>query len=201
MSSRRPTSTTVLLAILLLASSCGGGGGEAEGRDPATWTSSFCTSMSAWVQGIQGSAEGLEGDFDELTPGDFEGLKDLMVGFVDEAVRRTDELIEQVEGLGAPAVEEGGEVVATVVGALREIGGVFAEARDVVGDLPVDDPEVFFTGLQEVGSAIQRGTESATGVLDEAERSGLGGEELSEAFENAPACRGLVGGGAEDGAG
>lgn len=191
MSSRSLARTTVLLTLVLLASSCGGGG-RAEGQDPATWVASFCTSVTAWVQGIQERAEGLEADFDELIPGDFQGLKDLMVDFVDEAVRRTDELIDQVEGLGTPAVEEGREVVAPFMGVLREIRGVFAEGRDEVRDLPVDDPEAFFAGLQGVGAAIQRGTESASRVFDEAERTGLGGEELDEAFENEPACDDLA---------
>lgn len=192
----RRLAALVTLAALGLAA-CGGGGEEEAGpagdRPVDAWVEEVCTGLGEWLTGIRERSAGLAEDLEGLTRGDFEGLKDLTVGFVRDAVEDTESLIADLEGAGAPAVDDGVETARTLVAALGDVRDLFAEALDDLEALPTDDPEALAQGLQEIGASIQANADTVAGLLDEAGAAGLGGDELDRAFARAPACESVGG--------
>jgi hypothetical protein len=106
-----------------------------------------------------------------------------MVGFLDDVIIATDSVIEEVENVGVPDVEDGEATAETVLTALSDSRDVFADARDRVDGLATDDPTAFTEELQTLGTDLQT---SLAGIGEELDR--FDSPELDEASENVPEC-------------
>jgi hypothetical protein len=188
---RRP----VLLAVVLLVlAACNG---APEGREPRAWAAETCANLQTWMVRLQTLSEEYTDELGGLEITDrqeaADRIRDRTVAFMDDAIEATDRLVTQLEGSGTPAVEDGEEVVDTFRGGITGLRDAFVDARDRMADATPGNVE---QRLTEVGTAIQEAGQRAENLFDRAQERDLGGEELSEAFEAEPACRGL----ADDGA-
>ena len=84
-------------AVLLLAAACSSGGGGDESSESgqtvsaAEWASATCTSLGDWVDGIEESVA-------NLTPTtDLDEAKQVLQGFLDDAVDRTEALVAEAQ--------------------------------------------------------------------------------------------------------
>ncbi len=183
---RRERWLSPLMALAVVATSCGGGGEAVE-----SWVADVCSGMTSWVEELEERSEGLNDELEGLEEGDSEGVKEVTVAFLGDAVAATERLIERIDEAGVPAVEDGREVADTFLEAIGQVRDVFAEVQDGVGELSTEDPEAFRRALEDFASSIQDNTAAAVEVFSEAQEAGLGGPELDQAFENEPACKAL----------
>ena len=143
----------------------------------------MCSAVGDWVDELQTRS-------DALTTSDATGVDEVrtaFVDFLDDAVARTDQMVEEVEATGHPDVENGEEIADGLLAELRPMQSTLEEARDKAEALP-DDPTAFAQGAQEIGESMQEVSETAsTGIED------LGKEfssaELEEAMDAEPACQ------------
>ena len=148
-----------------------------------TYVSSLCTSMQAWITGLQEGQAQVEAS---VEPGNAESGKQALAVFFDGAVTGTDTLITSVEGIGVPDVEGGDEIAATLVTRFSEAKTALENARSQVDTLPTDDPAAFKTATDELGGTIQTQLQAIGTAL-----SALSQADLDAAANADPACQAL----------
>jgi hypothetical protein len=176
----------IALAALLLVSGCGGGdGGEAEGREPGEWVADVCSAVGSWVEGIQEESTALG----ETAQGaeNLEQARDQFVDFFDQVIERTEQMLAQIDGAGAPAVDDGEAIAEDLRSTLEPIQGAFEDARDDAENLPTDDPAAFQEGATQIGETVQQEAQEIGQAFDGLERE-YDVPELDEAFEEEEAC-------------
>lgn len=182
--------SVLVTAALLVLAACNGG---PEGREPRAWAAETCASLQSWMERLQARSQEYTEELGQIQATEprevADVVRDRTVGFLDDAVEATDQLVVEIEGSGTPAVEDGGEVVDTFRTGLTDLRDAFVDARERMAEAT---PANIEQRLTEVGTTIQQAGERAEGVFEEAQERGLGGEELSEAFDAEPACRGLA---------
>lgn len=184
---RRALALTIALA--LGAVSCGGGGG---GVDPATWVASVCTTLTDWNDELESRTVDLQSEIQALPRGDFQGLQDSMLSFIDSVTESSEEAASSLEGAGVPDVQDGEEASEVLVGGIRQAREIFAQARDDIAGLDPDRPQQFADALQEIGARVQQGGQEVADAFQAADRQGVGGDQLDQAFNEEPACEPLA---------
>jgi hypothetical protein len=192
----------LLLALSLLAacSSDGDGGSEDGGEDggsadtvtaPADYAEGLCTAIADF----QADLETQSTEFRDLLRPDALGsvtpspelAKDVLSSFVGELSDRTQELIDDVEALGTPDLENGEDVRSALTGAFEQVVAAFEEAEADIDGLSTDDPAALAQGFSEVASKLQEaGTEISTSFDD------LQSPELDDAAADVEACSGVI---------
>jgi hypothetical protein len=173
------------LSVFALGACSGPDGGTNDRAEPDTvsateYVTGMCGAIAGWVEDIQGLNEELTANLD---PTSIESLKNAMVGFLDDVIASTDTVIEEVEGIGVPDVENGEAAAETILMALRDSRAVFEDARDRVDGLATDDPAAFSEALQAMGTDLQT---SLSGIGEELDSFEV--PELDEASEGVPEC-------------
>jgi hypothetical protein len=183
----RGTLTAVLSSVLVFTiGACSGSeGGTNDGADPDTvsateYATGVCGAIAGWVGDIKDLNAELQSN---LEPTSIDSLKTAMVGFLDDVITATDSVIDEVENVGVPDVEDGEATAETVLTALSDSRDVFADARDRVDGLATDDPAAFGEELQTLATDLQT---SLAGIGEELDR--FDSPELDEASENVPEC-------------
>lgn len=176
------------LLVSLSLAACGGddGGGDAGGDEgggetvsASAWASTVCTAVSDWVSTIQEQSTSLATEFQSGSP---EEGKEVLTGFIGDAVAETETLIEEVEGAGVPDVE-GGEEFAD------ELSTAFTDARDILSDVQTEveglptDPKGFQEAASEIGPRVQEALGAVGQSVAEPES-----QELKDAFQEEEAC-------------
>ena len=157
---------------------------EASG-DPEEWVRSLCTEITDWQGDLEGLAGNLESGLGDVS--DLSVARDQLVQFVGSAVTATDEMLNGVEGLGAPDVEDGEEIANEIQSGLADLRQVFIDGQERAADLPVDNPAAFASEAEALGTDIsEAGDEIAANF--EALDNELRSEELDRAFDDEPAC-------------
>jgi hypothetical protein len=187
----------LLLALTLLAacSSDDGGGGEPtdtgggttdEVTAPANYAEGLCTAVSDFQSDLQQQNAAFQDAFGGGTPSP-EEAKDTLAAFVSDLSTRTQELIDEVEALGTPDVENGDEVRAALTSAFERVVEAFDQAEADIDALSTDDPAALAQGFTEVGTQLQAaGTDISTSFDD------LQSPELDEAAADVEACSGVI---------
>jgi hypothetical protein len=181
---RRKLSMVLVPLGMLVMGACSGGDGGGEETDTVSATeyaTGVCGAISGWIDDIQGLNQDLQA---ELDPTSVDSLKDAMVGFLDDVTTTTDGVIDEVEAVGTPDVEDGAAAADAVLTALRNSRDVFGDARDRVQGLSTADPAAFAEELQTLGSDIQSSMSGIGGELDQ-----FASPELDEAAKDVPACQ------------
>lgn len=177
------------LLVSLSLAACGGddgGGDEPSGEEAGgetvaagAWASDVCTAVSDWVSTIQEQSTSLATEFQSGSP---EEGKEVLTGFIGDAVSETETLIEAVEGAGVPDVD-GGEAFA------EELSTAFTEARDILADVQTEiedlptDPQEFQKAASEIGPRVQEALGAVGESVAEPES-----QELKDAFQEEEAC-------------
>jgi hypothetical protein len=180
--------TALLVAALAGAAGCGGdSGGSAGAQSPEGWSTDMCTAVGDWVDELQTRSDALG----ETTSGasGVEDVRTAFVDFLDDAVARTDQMVDEVEAAGHPDVENGEEIADGLLAELRPMQAELEDARDNAEALP-DDPTAFAQGAQEIGQSMQQVSETASnGIADVGKE--FSSAELEEAMDAEPACNDL----------
>jgi hypothetical protein len=197
----------VLLIALMLAacSSDDNGGGDTGGAttggatgttqstgggatvSASEYAKAVCTTMSTYVTDVTDLSNTFASSLDPAA--DLAGQRDAVVGFLDDVLTATDELITNLEAAGVPDVDNGQEIVDKIKESFTQAKSVIADAKDQVQNLSLDDPTAFATQLSGIGTAIQ---DSMTGIGTSLQS--LSSPELEQAVTSEPACSSLSGG-------
>lgn len=181
MRGRRPA--VLLLMVVFVAGACSDGddgGPQPETVSATEYLTGVCGSVASWVEEIQGLNEDLSANLD---PTSLESVKESMLGFLDDVIASTNTVIDEVEGVGVPDVENGAAAAETILTGLRESRGVFEDARDRVDAMATDDPAAFTQELQAMGTDLQT---SLSDIGEELETFEV--PDLDEASEDVPEC-------------
>lgn len=195
---RAITSAMALLLALSLLAACSsgddGGGGSGGGNGgsgdtvtaPADYAEGLCTAIADFQTDLDRQSAELQDALGQGTPSPAD-MKDTLVTFVSGLSDRTHELIDDVEALGTPDVENGEEVRSTLTGAFETVVAAFDEAEADIEALPTDDPAALVQGFTDVGTKLQEaGTEISTSFGD------IQSPELDEAAADVEACSGVI---------
>jgi hypothetical protein len=175
------------LGMLMLGSCSGDGGGGTDGEvetdtvSATEYATGVCGAIAGWVDDIQRLNQDLQTNLD---PTSIDALKDAMVGFLEDVTAATESVIDEVEAVGIPDVEDGQTAADAVLSALRDSQAVFADARDRVQGLSTADPAAFGEELQTLGADLQSSMSGIGGELDQ-----FASPELDEASKDIPECQ------------
>ncbi len=185
---RRKLATVVVSLGMLVMGACSGGDGETDGGEVETDTVSateyatgMCGAIAGWIEDIQRLNADLQANLDPTAS--LDSLKEMTVGFLGDVTDATDAVIDEVEAIGVPDVEDGQAAADTMLAFLRDSRDVFVDARESVQGLSTADPAAFGTELETIGNDIQT---SMSGIGNELGQ--LDSSELDEAADDVPEC-------------
>jgi hypothetical protein len=175
----------VFLVVALAAAGCGGGGGDsAEGAPPDEWAADVCGALSDWNTALEDGATQIQADAASATS--IQEARQLIVDYLDQAIERTDEMLNRIEEAGTPAVDDGEAIAQSFRDELAKIKPIFEDARETAANLP-DDPQAFAEQGQELGTSITSAGDEIGGRLQDLSAD-VNSEELDQAFNEEPTC-------------
>ena len=172
---RRALTLTALVLVAVGVAGCGGSDSE---EDPtAAWASGFCSAITTWTDELESITE----QFSDTSNLSEEGIRSSAT----DARSATDQLVDDLRGLGAPETESG-EEVRTSVDELSttletEAAKIEETAQDVSGI--ADLPSAITTISASLG-AMSTAFSSTLTALRDADVEG----ELEAALEASPDC-------------
>ena len=156
----------------------------AAAADAATYMNSLCTTVSTWQQAIKDENTSLQSAVQSAaSPQD---AKDALETFLTAVVGDTQTMVDEVQALGAPAVDGGDTASAAVVTALTNIQTLFQDALDQVKSLDTSNPAAMAGALTSLATDLQQGGQDAAAAL-----SNIDSQSLKDAAATAPACQSL----------
>jgi len=164
----------------------GDGGGSSETTSPAEYVQGLCTAIASYQTDLEEQNTAFQQEFSSGTPTP-EETKNTLVGFLDEIKGRTEQLIDEVEALGTPDVDNGDNVRTAMVGAFQKVVDLFDEAKADIEGLSAEDPAALVEGFTQVGTKLQEAGNDIQNSLTDFESP-----ELSDAAAEADACKGVV---------
>ncbi len=187
----------IVLALVLLAacSSDGSGGADgggtsaeapAEAAAPDAYMEGLCAAIVSYQGDLEAESTSLQDEFSGGTPTP-EETKDVLVSFLGTMSDRTQQLIDDVEALGTPDVENGEQVKTAFVGAFQQVVDLFDSAKSDVEKLSTDDPAALAEGFATAATKLQ---EAGAGIG--ASFNDLSSEELDAAAQEAASCAGVI---------
>jgi hypothetical protein len=178
-STRWATGAAVASVVLLTFAACSDSGGTEEASETQAWADDVCVAVTQW-QGELATARAAVTDFANLSPAALEDA-------VDDVATATEDLVRDLDRLGAPETEAGGrarEELTTLSDTLADERQALADAASAPAtglDERRDQVTSMTAALRAMVSQTQR-TVQELGELD-------GAEELSQAFDDATQCQ------------
>ena len=182
---------------LTLLAACGSDDPAASGGDTSVDAPAGATAPAEYMEGLCAAIVSFQSDlvtenasFEEQLSGGSpspEETKTALGSFLGTAASRTEQLVDEVNALGTPDVDNGDEVRSTLVTAFEQVIALFNSAKSDIEALSVDDPAALVAGLEAVGTKLQ---EAGTGISSSF--NDLSSPELDEASADAPSCEGVV---------
>ncbi|MDQ3210957.1 MAG: hypothetical protein M3Q20_07190 [Actinomycetota bacterium] len=158
----------------------------AEATAPADFMEGLCAAIVSFQSDLETEnasfQEGLSGG--APTP---EETKTALGSFLGTAAARTEQLLDEVNELGTPDVDNGDDVRSALTTAFEQVVTLFNEAKTDIEGLSVDDPAALTEGFAAAGTNLQ---EAATGIGTSLED--LSSPDLEEAAAAAPSCKGVI---------
>lgn len=181
----------LLAAVVAVVAGCGGGGdGGAEGGvPPDQWAQSVCGALAEWQSSLQQQSQDLTSTVLEAESP--QAAKDQIGNFLTDVISETETMIGEVRAAGTPDVEQGGQIAEDFYNGLTQMRTAFDQARQQVEEVPVDDPQAFQQALTDIGGELQTQGEAVGNNLGEIEEK-YDAAELSQAFDDTPACQDFV---------
>ncbi len=175
----------VPVAALTLAlpafTACGGGGDEKVAVDE--WTEGLCDSLMSWLDDI-GTTSALA-DIDSAESN--EDIKDAMVAFFNDVDERTKELKEDIDGLGIPDTEDGGDIQKAFSEAFGEVVKIFEDSKEEVEGLDTDNDAELEASLTAIGEKLgEAGDKVGSSFEDIADEFNM--DDINKAAEDIEAC-------------
>jgi methyl-accepting chemotaxis protein len=175
MRTRIALSATVA-ALALVATGCGGS--DSSDEDPtAAWASGFCSAVTTWTDELQT----VTSQFSDTSNLSQDGLQSA----ANDVRSATEQLVDDLRGLGAPDTESGEEVQSALDSLSTTLESESSSIEETVEGI---------SGLTGIPSAITAVTTSLSAMgtafastLDTVDNADAGGE-LQTALEDSPEC-------------
>jgi len=178
-----------LLAAVALAAGCGGGEETPEGTPPADWAQSVCGALADWQASLQEQSQGLTSDvLDAKNP---QAAKQQISDFLTQVIIETETMIGAVSAAGQPALDQGGAIAEDFNDGLERMRSAFKDAAGQVESVPTNDPQAFQQQLTQIGEDLQTQGQAIGDTLGEIDTK-YDADELSQAFDDTPACQDFV---------
>jgi hypothetical protein len=176
-------------AVLFAAAGCGGGGGDGNGDNasataPDEWASTICGALQDWAQSLQSGSQALAPALQRTK--NLENVKESFVGFLEDAEKSSQTLVNKVESAGPPETDEGEAIQRQLVAALEKVQKSFAGAVDRAEELPTEGVQSFRDGVGKISTDVENNLQ-ATGAFF----NGMGerSTEVNEAIDNNSTCQ------------
>jgi hypothetical protein len=183
----RPTAVFLCASTLALAAAgCGGSSKSYSGTKPDVWAATVCGALGDWAEALKADSDQLGSDLRGTT--DLRVVKAKFVAFLEDAERKSRTMITTITGAGAPAVKDGGAIQTQLVSGLGGAQASFARAIAKAKKLPTDNPQAFSTGVQALGSDVQKEL-TATGENFRKLGDKYDDDALNDATSDEPSCK------------
>jgi len=171
-----------IIVLALVAAGCGGG--EGSSAEEEAWANEVCTSIASWRTEVQTIATDAARAVTE--PG---ATRDTVEGAIDDGLKATETLLEDLRGAVPPDTSEGDEAKAAVDAFLDDVSSANDEVESALADLPEGAGlAAIVAELSGLATSLQTTVESGRALVTELTE--LGGT-MQEAFENADSCQEL----------
>ena len=174
---RTLTAALAVLSLAGLAAGCGGSSSASEEDPTAAWASGFCSAVTTWTDDLKG----VTSQFNDTSNLSQDGLQSA----ADDVQSATQELVDDLKGLGAPDTDSGEEVRSSIDSLSTTLETETSGIQEAVGAVSgiIDIPGAITsitTSLSAMGTAFS----STLQTIDDADVSG----ELQAALEDSPEC-------------
>lgn len=170
-----------VVALALVAAGCGGS--DSSDEDPtAAWASGFCTAVTGWTDEL----ESVTSSFSDTSNLSQDGLQSA----ADDVKGATQQLVDDLQDLGAPETEGGDEIKSSIDSLSTTLE---TEAANI------DEAVQGISGITGIPSAVTEITTSLSAMgtafstmlqtIDDADV----GDELQTALEDSPECADISG--------
>lgn len=173
----RVTSLAVMVAVTLVAAGCGK---SSKPSTTADWANGLCTSINTWKGAISSAT-------DSVKAGNVS--KSALQSTADNVKSATSTLQSDVKKLGAPPTKAGPEAQQSVQTLSQQIGDGVQSIQNAVGDASGVSGVLSAIGVVST-TLVTMGTQ-VTSTYEHLQTLDPSGE-LTDAFNQAPACKNLV---------
>ena len=136
-----PVIALVCVALTCPSFGCGGGGGKAaSGASPERWSADVCNAVQGMQTDVQQRGMKLQQQLGNVTS--IAEARQLLVDYLDASITGTDQVLDQLEAAGNPAVENGNEIGQTLRTELANLKPALQDAREKSAALPDEPPGV-----------------------------------------------------------
>lgn len=142
----------------------GSGPGSGDLVAVEVWADGFCGSFEGWLNGVNTLAEGLQS---AIVPGDLEGAKTAIVGLFTDVSSLTGTMIDEVDALGAPDIDDGESFHEALLGKFEEFRASIETARGQAEAASTADPATFQTTISDLVATFQAETQSVGNSFSE----------------------------------
>jgi hypothetical protein len=177
---------SVIVAFALTAAACNS---SSSAVDASTSVPSSALSAADYVSGVcaalgdyQDSLQQAQSDFTVQTT-DLAALKQSWLDLLDGMLTSTQQLVSDIQALGAPDTSEGQQAAETIQSDFERLQQDLQQLRDRSADLEPTDPASFMSSFEPMIQQFQ--TDMSTFGQD-LER--FNGGELDQAFSQSPQC-------------
>jgi hypothetical protein len=165
----------VLVAAVLAVTGCGG---DDEASASETYANGVCSTMSTWVTEVQGTVNDLTDQGLSIS------REDLQTAY-DDAKDSTDNMVNDLEQLGAPDTEDGQQAKSE----LDDLGSELRQQLDVIEDA-INSGGGLTTIAATVTTAVSTAANAVNTTFQNLQNLNPPGE-LRDAFENSDECDSL----------
>jgi hypothetical protein len=168
---------SAVAALALISAGCGGSDESSSASPTDEWADGFCTAITTWTDSIQSVTE----QFTDVSSFSQDGLEDA----ANDAQSATKDLVDDLQGLGAPDTESGQAVKDSIDELTSTLDSEVATIEDTAQGV---------SGLTGIPAAVTSITSSLTAMgtafsstfqtIEDADAEG----ELQTALEDSPAC-------------
>jgi len=170
--------SAAVAGLALVVAGCGGSDNDESPAD--AWASGFCNAVTNWTDELQT----VTSQFSDTSNLSQDGLRSA----ADDVKSATDELVDDLRGLGAPETEGGEEIRSALDSLSTTLESEAASIEETVEGI---------SGLTGIPSAITAVTTSLSAMGNafastlQTIESADAGEELQAALEDSPECAGI----------
>ena len=159
----------------------------AEATAPAEYMEGLCAAIVSYQSDLEAENASFQEQFEGGATPAPEDTKNALAAFLGTAGTRTERLVDDVNALGTPDVDNGDGVRTALTSAFEKVVELFNDAKTEIEGLSADDPAALVEGFTAAATNLQ---EAATGISTSFDD--LSSPELDEASADAPSCEGVV---------
>lgn len=168
---------SAVAALALVAAGCGGSDESSSASPADEWADGFCTAITTWTDSVKGVTD----QFTDLSSFSQDGLETAAT----DVKGATEDLVDDLQGLGAPDTESGQDVkdsIDELTSTLESEVGTIEDTAQGVSDLTAIPGAI--TSITSSLTAMGTAFSSTFQAVEDADVEG----ELQTAFEDSPAC-------------